>query len=108
MRFTDYQVKAGETAQYPQDIALLYVTLGLAGETGEIAEKVKKAYRDDGGVITDERREALAKEIGDVCWYIARLCTELDLSLDEVAQANIDKLASRKARGVIHGNGDSR
>lgn len=108
MRFTDYQVKAGETAQYPRDIALLYVTLGLNGEAGEIAEKIKKAYRDEAGVITEERRTALLKECGDLLWYLARLCTELDLSLDEVAQTNLDKLASRKERAVIHGNGDAR
>ncbi len=75
---------------------------------GEVAEKIKKVIRDDNFEITEERRETLKKEIGDVLWYMAQLCTELDLSLEEVARLNIDKLQSRKKRDVLHGDGDER
>jgi NTP pyrophosphatase (non-canonical NTP hydrolase) len=80
----------------------------LSGETGEIAEKVKKIIRDDQGVITDEKRDQIAKEAGDVLWYLSQLATEIDYSLEDIAQMNLDKLASRAARGVLSGSGDNR
>ncbi len=86
----------------------MYPTLGLSGETGEIAEKVKKIIRDDQGVITDEKRDQIAKEAGDVLWYLSQLATEIDYSLEDIAQMNLDKLASRSARGVLSGSGDNR
>ncbi len=86
----------------------MYPTLGLSGETGEIAEKVKKIIRDDQGVITDEKRDQIAKEAGDVLWYLSQLATEIDYSLEDIAQMNLDKLASRAARGVLSGSGDNR
>lgn len=86
----------------------MYPTLGLSGETGEIAEKVKKIIRDDHGVITDEKRDQIAKEAGDVLWYLSQLATEIDYSLEDIAQMNLDKLASRAARGVLSGSGDNR
>jgi len=86
----------------------VYPTLGLSGETGEIAEKVKKIIRDDQGVITDEKRDQIAKEAGDVLWYLSQLATEIDYSLEDIAQMNLDKLASRAARGVLSGSGDNR
>ena len=86
----------------------MYPTLGLSGETGEIAEKVKKIIRDDQGVITDEKRDQIAKEAGDVLWYLSQLATEIDYSLEDIAQMNLDKLVSRAARGVLSGSGDNR
>lgn len=108
MNGTDYQTLAKRTAHYDPAVALHYLTLGLAGEAGEVANKVKKVYRDGGGTLTPERTAAIADELGDVLWYVAMLCTELGLSLDDVMQANVDKLASRDARGAIGGDGDTR
>ena len=87
---------------------LTYPALGLCGEAGEAAEKVKKTLRDDGGQLTPQRREALAAELGDVLWYVAQLATEAGLDLDELARANLDKLSSRRDRAVLHGSGDFR
>jgi NTP pyrophosphatase (non-canonical NTP hydrolase) len=109
MDFDAYQLKSRETAQYP-DIGrnLWYPALGLAGETGEVAERIKKLIRDHGGVVTPERRDAIKAELGDVLWYVAALCSELNLNLSEVAAGNLQKLSDRKARGVIKGEGDTR
>lgn len=82
--------------------------MGLAGETGEVVEKIKKVIRDKKSIIDEETKQAIAKEIGDVLWYLAQLCTELDLSLEEVAKENLKKLLSRLERGKIHGEGDDR
>lgn len=90
------------------DHPIVYPTLGLANEAGEVAGKIKKLFRDKGGQITAADREALKQELGDVLWYLAQICTELDLSLEEVAQANLDKLFSRLERGQIRGDGDQR
>lgn len=109
MNINEYQQKAIETAIYPNlGNNLPYVSLGLSGETGEVAEKVKKLIRDKGGVLTDPYREAIALEASDVCWYLAMLAYELDYSLEEIFQMNLDKLASRAQRGVLSGNGDNR
>lgn len=109
MRFDEYQAAARETAQYPEmGRNLCYPALGLAGETGEVAERVKKLIRDDDGVLTPERREALKAELGDVLWYVAALCSELELSMSEVADYNVRKLRDRKARNMIRGDGDTR
>lgn len=108
MTLNDYQAAAIVTAQYPENMKVLYPILGLCGEAGEVAEKVKKVYRDKGGVFTPEAKEELKKEIGDVLWYISTISRDLGFTLEEVAQANIEKLTSRKQRGVIHGNGDNR
>jgi len=109
VRLSDYQLGSRATAVYPDaGTNLTYPALGLCGEAGECAEKVKKAIRDDGGVLTDERRAALAAELGDVLWYVAQLATEAGLDLDEVAEDNLAKLLSRSERGVLQGSGDSR
>ena len=109
MDFDEYQTAARETAQYPNmGSNVYYPTLGLAGEAGEVAEKIKKLMRDGGGVLTTERREALKKELGDVLWYVAALCSELDLGMGEVAEHNIAKLRDRRDRGAIKGDGDNR
>jgi NTP pyrophosphatase (non-canonical NTP hydrolase) len=109
MLISDYQRLSRRTAHYPgAGESLVYPTLGLAGEAGEVAEKVKKMIRDDDGVLTDERRAALAGELGDVLWYVAQVATEAGLDLDSIARDNLDKLLSRKERGVLSGSGDAR
>src|SRR3712207_753179 len=90
------------------DHPIVYPTLGLANEAGEVAGKIKKIFRDKGGVIAEEDRQALKYELGDVLWYLTQICTELDLTLEEVAAANIEKLFSRLERGQIRGEGDHR
>ena len=82
--------------------------MGLTNEAGEVAGKIKKVFRDKDGIISDETREALKAELGDVLWYLAQVATELNLSLDEIAEHNIAKLLDRQARGKIHGDGDNR
>lgn len=80
----------------------------MTGEAGEVSEKVKKILRDKNGQATDADRLEIAKELGDVLWYINVLSVRLGFSLEEVAQMNLDKVLSRKARGVTHGSGDNR
>ena len=109
MTLNEYQEKARTTAIYPnQGNNWVYAPRGLVGEAGEVAEKMKKAIRDDGGVITPERKEMIVKELGDVLWYIAILAVELGVDLDTIATANLEKLFSRKDRGVLTGSGDER
>lgn len=109
MDLNQYQNHALDTAVYPNRGAnFAYPALGLAGEAGEVADKLKKVIRDNDGVLTDTVRDAVAKELGDVLWYVAVLASELDYSLAEVAAINVDKLASRKERGVLTGSGDNR
>jgi NTP pyrophosphatase (non-canonical NTP hydrolase) len=107
--FQAYQAQTATTARYPNVGANpVYPTLGLCGEAGEVAEKVKKALRDHGGQFSDELRADLALELGDVLWYLARLASELELDLGAIAEANVAKLASRAERNVIGGSGDRR
>ncbi|HLV36833.1 MAG TPA: nucleoside triphosphate pyrophosphohydrolase family protein, partial [Spirillospora sp.] len=87
---------------------IVYPTLGLVNEAGEVAGKIKKNFRDRDGEITDDDREALKGELGDVLWYLTQICTNLGLTLEEVAEANLDKLFSRLERGQIQGDGDHR
>ena len=109
MNFTDYQNKSRATAKYPViGHGVIYPTLGLVNEAGEVAGKIKKVFRDKDGEISAETREALKAELGDVLWYISQVATELDLSLDEIAEANIAKLLDRLERGKIKGDGDNR
>ncbi len=109
MDFSEYQALSRRTATYPQaGEDMTYPALGLCGEAGEVAEKVKKAIRDDGGVLSDERREALSRELGDVLWYLSQLATEAGLDLEEIAADNLNKLLSRQERGVLRGSGDER
>jgi NTP pyrophosphatase (non-canonical NTP hydrolase) len=108
MELSEYQSLSRRTAEYPREAWLAYPALGLAGEAGEVAEHAKKAIRDDDGAVSDERRTAMAKELGDVLWYVAQLASELGLDLDEIAQGNLDKLLSRQRRGVLSGSGDER
>ena len=109
MDFRDYQKLSRKTAIYPQKGKnFIYPTLGLAGEAGEVAEKIKKVLRDNQGIIDQPRKEEIAKELGDVLWYLAQIATELGLSLEEVAQGNLKKLNSRQKRNRLSGNGDNR
>ena len=108
MELSEYQRLSRRTAGYPREQWLAYPALGLAGEAGEVAEHAKKAIRDDAGRLTEERRAAMSKELGDVLWYTAQLATELELDLDAVAADNLEKLLSRQRRGVLHGAGDDR
>lgn len=112
MTLDDYQAKARTTAIYAAEVRVLYPTLKLAGEAGEVAEKLGKLMRDEGfrpgQALAAAARDAIVKELGDVLWYVANLAADLDVNLDEVAAVNLDKLASRKQRGAIHGSGDER
>lgn len=111
MNFAHYQQESRKTAMYPGAFdlgGLLYCTLGLCGESGEIAEKVKKIVRDSNGIVSDDTKRLLLLELGDVLWYVSNLCTELGGDFSAVAQGNLDKLFSRKERGVIQGSGDVR
>jgi NTP pyrophosphatase (non-canonical NTP hydrolase) len=109
MDLNSYQTSALNTAVYPdQGANFVYPVLGLVGEAGEVADKLKKVIRDNDGILTDEVRDKVAKELGDVMWYLAVLSYELDYPLEDIAQMNLDKLASRAERGVIAGSGDNR
>lgn len=108
MKVNEYQALALETAIYPAQYKILYPALGLAGEAGEAADKVKKMIRDDNGEVSEERRHAIALEIGDVLWYCATLANDLGYSLEEIARMNYEKLKSRTERGKIGGSGDDR
>lgn len=108
-QFQDYQRLSRRTwHRVHTDHPVVYPTLGLVNEAGELAGKVKKIFRDKQGIISDADREALKFELGDVLWYLTQIATELNLSLDDIAQANIDKLASRLERNQIQGEGDYR
>jgi len=108
MQLSDYQRQSRRTAEYPREAWLAYPALGLAGEAGEVAEHAKKAIRDDAGKVSDERRAAMSKELGDVLWYVAQLASELGLELEDIAAQNLEKLLSRQQRGVLSGSGDDR
>lgn len=108
MTLNEYQQHALETAIYPEDRRIVYPTLGLAGEAGEVADKVKKVIRDAHGEFTPEKRQEIIKEIGDVLWYCATLSRDLGYDLEEVARTNVEKLRSRRERNLLHGSGDNR
>jgi NTP pyrophosphatase (non-canonical NTP hydrolase) len=107
--FQTYQRESRKTwSLIHTDHPIVYPTLGLVNEAGELAGKVKKIFRDKGGEISPADRDALRGEIGDVLWYLTQICTELDLRLEDVAAANLEKLFSRLERGKIAGDGDER
>jgi NTP pyrophosphatase (non-canonical NTP hydrolase) len=108
VELAEYQQLSRRTAEYPREAWLAYPALGLAGEAGEVAEHAKKAIRDDGGSVSEERRAAMSKELGDVLWYVAQIASELGLELEEVARENLEKLTSRQQRGMLSGSGDDR
>ena len=107
--FGDYQRRSrGTWRRIHTDHAIVYPTLGLTNEAGEVAGKVKKIFRDKDGQVSEADRDALRSELGDVLWYLAQLCTDLGLSLEEVAEDTLQKLAGRVARGTLRGDGDDR
>ena len=109
--FEQYQIDAIDTLMYPDSgkiLGLSYVVLGLMGEAGEVSEKVKKIIRDKQGDISDDDRQEILKESGDVLWYLAALCHELGVTFPDMAAMNIEKLQSRKKRGKLGGSGDNR
>lgn len=109
MTFEEYQELSRKSAAYPTCGAnFVYPVMGLASEAGEVADKFKKIIRDDGGVISEEKKIEIAKELGDVLWYISQISSELNISLEEVADLNLSKLHSRLLRGKIKGSGDNR
>lgn len=108
MQINEYQHKAIETAIYGSGNSIIYPTLGLAGEAGEVADKVKKVLRDKNGEFKDAEKRDIALELGDILWYIAALSRDLGYDLNQIAQYNLDKLASRKERNQISGSGDNR
>ena len=110
MEMNEYQERATKTAQFDELVIdpIAETTLGLTGEAGEVAEKIKKMFRNDGGKLSDEKREDLKKELGDVLWYISQLSRLLGISLEDVAETNIKKLADRFERKVIKSSGDDR
>jgi NTP pyrophosphatase (non-canonical NTP hydrolase) len=109
LTFNEYQKSAAVTAIYPGRLnSLIYPVIGLAGETGEVSEKVKKLLRDSDGVVTPEFVVSLTKELGDVLWYLSALCDELKISLEDVAKINLQKLSDRKVNNTVQGSGDDR
>ena len=108
MNIQEYQDRALATAKYGAGNAIIYPALGMNGEAGEVAEKIKKVLRDKNGVFDEESKVEILKEVGDVLWYCNALCRDLDYSLEFCMQLNISKLESRKQRDVISGNGDNR
>jgi NTP pyrophosphatase (non-canonical NTP hydrolase) len=109
VNFAEYQEKARQTAKYPIiGHGVIYPTLGLTNEAGEVSGKIKKIFRDKEGIISESDLSALQGELGDVLWYLAQVSTELGLSLDEIAEHNISKLLDRQKRGMIQGEGDNR
>jgi NTP pyrophosphatase (non-canonical NTP hydrolase) len=105
--FDAYQARSIGTISYGPEMAIWYPALGL-GEAGEVQNKVKKVYRDDGGVLTLSRRAAIKKEMGGVLWYLAALAHGMGESLGQIALDNLVELAGRQDRGTLHGDGDDR
>ena len=107
MQFNEYQEKAKKTDTYKvKSDRLQYSVLGLVGEAGEVADKVKKIMREEKGRVGEERRQELKQELGDVLWYMAKLARELGLKFDEIAKANIEKLYRRQVHGIFSGGPD--
>ena len=108
MTLNEFQQRALSTAIYPRESKIIYPVLGLTGESGECADKVKKVIRDNNGDFTEEKRRELALEIGDCLWYCAVLAKDLGYDLETIGEMNNAKLNSRKERGQLHGSGDNR
>ncbi len=106
MQLSAYQIAARRTAIYPEEAKVTYPALGLAGEVGEVCNKIKKVTRD--GLSIDDIRSDLFKELGDVLWYLSALAHDLDISLENLAEQNLEKLQTRQERGTLQGSGDNR
>ena len=108
LTFDDYQKEAKKTAIYPKSVGVMYPALGLTGEAGEVANKVKKIVRDGYANSPADWREQVSHELGAVLWYCAALASALGLSLGRIAKENVNKLSGRQQRGTLGGSGDSR
>ncbi len=113
MTFEEYEAFCKKLALYPKTPtvagrSIVYPVLGLVGEAGEIAEKVKKLLRDKNDTLDEAARREIGKELGDVLWYLCRCAAEFGFSFEEIANMNVEKLSSRHERGVVHGDGDNR
>ena len=108
LTFDSYEETARKTTIYPSEYKLMYPVLGLAGEAGEIANKVKKIYRDNAGELTEATREALIDELGDVLWYVAAVANDLGTTMERAASLNNMKLLKRLEKGTLKGSGDNR
>ncbi len=108
MTLDEYQELAEATAVFPDNLGIIYCTVALNEEAGEVAGKVKKVIRDNDGVFSADKCREIAFEVGDLLWYAANLAAKLGYTFEEVAQMNLDKLKSRQERGVIQGSGDNR
>ena len=108
MDINEYQQWTDSTVNYRQEWELMYLTLGLVGEAGEVANKIKKVYRDHDGQLMDDVKSVVAEELGDVLWYMARLAFEMGFSMTDLADRNYQKLMDRKSRGAMKGSGDHR
>ena len=107
--FNEYQKRASKTAIYPNiGKNLTYPVIGLCGETGELANKFGKTIRDSNGIVTEDAREEMLSELGDILWFLSQTCTELNCTLEDVAEQNLDKLTLRKENDTINGRGDDR
>lgn len=108
LTLNEYQCRALETAVYPEEYNIVYPALGMAGEAGEVADKVKKVIRDNNADFSPLKCEEIAMEIGDVMWYCAVLADRIGYRLDTIARMNNRKLKSRQLRGKLGGSGDNR
>lgn len=108
MNFDFYHREAKKTSIYPQNMKVCYPALGLAGEAGEVCDKIKKVYRDNNGEFSIDKKQEILNEIGDVLWYMVSICDDLGYTLEDAAWANLKKIQSRQERNKIHGNGDNR
>ncbi|MCD5384381.1 MAG: nucleoside triphosphate pyrophosphohydrolase family protein [Candidatus Pacebacteria bacterium] len=108
MDFNEYQKKTYETLIHKDRDNLAYFALGVAGESGEVADKIKKIFRDKDGIMSDEDKKEVAKEMGDVLWYLSQLAQYIGKDFAEIAQMNLDKLKDRQERGTLSGSGDNR
>lgn len=111
MELNEYQALAYETScltKIDEKFKIIYPSLGLCGEAGELLEKVKKAIRDEGANFSDAKKEEIAKELGDVIWYAAVTAIDLGYTLEDIATMNLNKIESRIERGVLNGEGDNR
>lgn len=111
MDLDEYQKQASafdKTTNEDRVYSLMYLSMGLAGETGEVVEKMKKIIRNENAEVSDDARELFKKELGDVLWYLSQMAKAFNIPFNVVAQANLEKLADREARGVLKGEGDVR
>jgi len=111
MNFNDYQVKSRKHAFYPNQNtpdAFRYLIYGITGEAGELAELFKHALRDEGDKINAERRRLIIKELSDILWYLANICTELKIDFNDVPEVGLKKIQDRLKRGTLSGSGNER